>query len=259
MISVVLATYNEAANITRCLDSIKEFADEIIVVDGSSSDNTVTLAKKFGARVISIENNTNFHINKQQAIDAARGDLILQLDADEVVDAELARFIVKQSKVSVESLSESDPEAWYIRRKNDFLGAFLRKGGQYPDAVIRLFYRGRAALPQKNVHEQLAVKGKTGTAEGHLLHYPYPSFSSYLEKFNRYTSFEAERLWKTGVRPSVGQTMKSFTLTTLITFYRLFLRHRGYIDGWRGFLFASMSALHHPVVAIKLWELQEQQ
>ncbi|MDA1079240.1 MAG: glycosyltransferase family 2 protein [bacterium] len=257
MISVVLATHNEAANITRCLHSVKDFADEILVVDGSSRDNTVTLAKKFGARVISIPNNTNFHINKQLAIDAAKGDLLLQLDADEVVDQELARFIAKQGKVAVESLSTSAPVAWYIKRKNDFLGDFLRKGGQYPDSVIRLFYRGKAELPQENVHEQLRVFGEVGTAEGHLLHYPYPTLASYLEKFNRYTSFEAERLWKLETRPSVLHTVKAFLFDPCRTFFLLFIRHRGYVDGWRGFLFASLSALHHPVVAIKLWETQE--
>ncbi|NCN82812.1 MAG: glycosyltransferase family 2 protein [Candidatus Pacebacteria bacterium] len=259
MISVVLATHNEAANISRCLDSVKDFADEIIVLDGSSSDDTVTLAKKFAARIISTKNNTNFHINKQQAIDAAAGDLILQLDADEIVDNDLATFIVEQSKRAVTSLAKNEPVAWYIRRKNDFLGKFLRKGGQYPDAVIRLFYRGRAELPQKNVHEQLSVDGRVGMATGHLLHFPYPTLASYLEKFNRYTSFEAERRWKTGERPSISQTITAFTVAVLITFYKLFLRHRGYVDGWRGFLFASLSALHHPVVAIKLWELQERQ
>jgi len=257
MISVVLATHNEAANIANCLESVKSFADEIIVVDGDSTDETVAIAESFGAQVITTKNTINFHINKQKAIDAAKGDLILQLDADEVVTAELAVFVVEQDKVLSNTLPTDAPMAWYIRRKNDFLGQFLRKGGQYPDPVIRLFYRGKARLPQKNVHEQFTVDGIIGTADGHLLHFPYPTLASYLEKYNRYTSFEAGRLWKIGVRPSVLRTVKAFLFDPIITFYTLFLRHRGYVDGWRGFLFASLSALHHPMVAVKLWELQE--
>ncbi|NCN50965.1 MAG: LPS biosynthesis protein [Candidatus Pacebacteria bacterium CG10_big_fil_rev_8_21_14_0_10_44_54] len=257
MISVVLATHNEAKNIARCLGSVKDFADEIVVVDGTSTDETTSIAKTFGAKVLLTKNKANFHINKQQAIDEAKGDLILQLDADEVVDESLARFVVEQNNKKQASLRKSDPVAWYIRRKNDFLGKFLRKGGQYPDPVIRLFYRGTANLPQKNVHEQMEVSGNVGMAEGHLLHYPYPTLVSYLDKFNRYTSFEASRLWKQGVRPSFDNTLAAFTLRPCQTFFRLFLRHRGYVDGWRGLLFASLSAAHHPLVAVKLWEQQE--
>src|SRR3989338_4028697 len=259
MISVVLATYNEAKNIERCLNSVEKFAEEIIVVDGSSTDNTVALATALGAQVRVTKNKANFHSNKQQAINAARGDLILQLDADEVVDDELAKFIVQQDKKKLASRASGDPVAWYIKRKNNFLGQFLRKGGQYPDPVIRLFYRGAAHLPQKNIHEQLAVDGVIGTADGHLLHYPYPTLASYLEKYNRYTSFEAGRLWQIGVRPSMWRTSKAFLVDPLVTLFRLFLRHRGFVDGWRGFLFASLSALHHPLVAVKLWEEQAKQ
>src|SRR3990167_4474755 len=95
MISVVLATYNEEANLTRCLEAVKNFADEIIIVDGSSTDKTSSIAKKYDAKFIITTNKPNFHINKQMAMDKAKGDLVLQLDADEVVDAELAAFIKK--------------------------------------------------------------------------------------------------------------------------------------------------------------------
>ena len=95
MISVVLATHNEAHNIDKCLNSVKNFADEIIVVDGNSTDETRSLAKKFGARVIKTTNKKNFHINKQLAMDKAKGQLVLQIDADEAVDEELADLLKK--------------------------------------------------------------------------------------------------------------------------------------------------------------------
>src|SRR5690242_537959 len=97
-ISVVMATHNEAKNIERCLGAVKDFASEIIVVDGESTDETVALAKKYNAKIISTTNKSNFHINKQMAMDAATGDLVLQLDADEVVDQELKAFILKVAK-----------------------------------------------------------------------------------------------------------------------------------------------------------------
>ena len=92
MISVVLAVHNEEANLPRCLDSVKDFADEIVIVDGESTDKTLEIARQYKAIVISTTNKANFHINKQMAMDAAKGNLVLQLDADEAVDEELKRF-----------------------------------------------------------------------------------------------------------------------------------------------------------------------
>ncbi len=150
MISVVLATFNEENNIEKCLKSVKSFADEIIVVDGSSTDNTRALAKKLGAKVIKTTNKKNFHINKQLAMNKARGQLVLQIDADEAVDEELATFIKKthQQVLKQKNFSQKDEVAWWIKRRNLFMGRWLKKGGQYPDPVIRLYVHGKAGLPQ---------------------------------------------------------------------------------------------------------------
>lgn len=186
-------------------------------------------------------------------MDAAHGELILQLDADEVVDSELHAFIVSLlQKIEMQQLPP-EPAAWYLKRKNYFFGRFLKKGGQYPDPVIRLYQKGKAALPQKNVHEQMTVDGQTATAPGHLLHYATPTLSSYMVKFNRYTSFEAERIQNT--LPLTFITgLKYFVYKPAQTFISLFLRHRGYVDGMSGFLFALFSALHHPFVYLKVLE-----
>ena len=153
-LSVVLATYNEAANIEACLSAIKNLADEIVLVDGNSTDATLKLANKYKPKIIKTTNKSMFHTNKQMAIDAATGDWILQLDADEVVDAELVQSI----KALLES-NNSSLDAYWIKRKNYFLGDFLTKGGQYPDPVIRLFKRGKGKLPQGDVHEQIEISG----------------------------------------------------------------------------------------------------
>ena len=126
MISVVLATFNEEKNIKKCLESVKKFADEIIIADGSSTDKTVKIARDLGAKVINTTNKLNFHVNKQLAMDKAKGDLVLQMDADEIVDPQLAEFIIKiHSQVKRIKNERQAPKAWWIRRKNYFLAAKL--------------------------------------------------------------------------------------------------------------------------------------
>jgi len=257
MLSIVLATHNEELNLKKCLQAIKIVADEIVIVDGESSDSTLAIAQSFSAKIISTTNKQNFHINKQMAIDAAQGDLILQLDADEIVDEDLSNFI---KKIHADFLSKkykltnTEPVAWWIPRKNFFLGSFLSKGGQYPDPVIRLFLKGRASLPQKDVHEQMVVVGKIGWAEGHLLHYSNPSLSDYLRKFNTYTSFKAAQLKSSKTKVSLVNSFKYLVIFPSVTFLSLYFRHKGFVDGLPGFLFAAFSGFHHSVAYIKLWE-----
>ncbi|MEX0895740.1 MAG: glycosyltransferase family 2 protein [Patescibacteria group bacterium] len=254
ILSVVLAIHNEAENLPRCLNAVVKIADEIVVVDGASTDASQTVAKKFGAKILETTNKANFHINKQMAMDAAQGVLVLQLDADEVVDDALATYIVELKKQARVGSLPAEPKAWWIRRKNYFLQRFLSKGGQYPDPVIRLYQRGYASLPQKNVHEQMSVDGETATAAGHLLHYANPTFAVYMRKFNTYTSFEAERLYSQKKDKQLG-VLQYWIIKPIRTFFSLYVRHKGLVDGFPGFLFALMSALHHPFVAIKYKEL----
>lgn len=257
MISVVLATHNEANNIEKCLNSVKSFADEIIVVDGNSTDETRSLAKKFGARVIKTTNKKNFHINKQLAMDKAKGQLVLQIDADEAVDEELADFIKKtDQRVSKQKkFGHNDTVAWWIKRRNLFMGRWLKKGGQYPDPVIRLYVNGKAGLPQKDIHEQMWVDGHIGMADGHLWHYSNPTFSVYLHKFNTYTSFKAQQLLESGLKINPITFINYLLIKPLVTFLKLYLRHKGIVDGWPGFVFALFSGLHYPIAYLKCWEL----
>jgi len=269
MLSIVLATYNEEKNIKNCLNSslVKNIADEIIVVDGSSTDETRDIATGFGARVIKTSNKPNFHINKQMAMDEAKGDIVLQLDADEVTDDELEDFIVsinskieklkKESSQWVDEWKKTNPVAWEIPRKNLFLGSWLTKGGQYPDPVIRLYINGFAKLPQKDVHEQMKVDGRMEWAEGHLLHYANPTFKDYLRKFNTYTSFKAQQLQDDNISTNFFSAIEYIVYLPIKTFFELFLRHRGYVDGIPGFIFAVMSGMHHAIAFLKLWELKE--
>jgi glycosyltransferase involved in cell wall biosynthesis len=257
-LSVVLAIHNEEQNLDRCLSSVQSIADEIVIVDGGSTDNSVEIAQKFQAKITKTTNKMNFHINKQMAIDRAQGQLILQLDADEVLDSELIQYIAKL-KLNLNLISadtEDQPVAWYLKRKNLFLGRFLRKGGQYPDPVIRLFLKGRAYLPQKNVHEQMQVDGKLGEADGHLLHYSNPDLASYLRKARTYTEFAAHDLKKNHYQLNLASFFQYFLVKPVVTFTSIFIRHKGFYDGWQGFLFALFSAAHHPVTLVKFLRLK---
>lgn len=248
-LSVVLATYNEAKNLKKCLDSVTDIADEIIIVDGESSDDTVVIAQKYNAKIITTTNKPIFHINKQMAIDAASSDWILQLDADEVVSEEMqkALLLLKQKG--------SPKAAFWLKRKNYFLGRFLTKGGQYPDPVIRLFKRGKARLPQKSVHEQMVVDGDSGTFPGHLLHYNAPTFKRYITNANRYTLLTAKELQAAGIQLTFVNDFKYLIIKPKLTFVSIYFRHRGYQDGLPGFVFALFSGLHHALSYMKLGDL----
>jgi glycosyltransferase involved in cell wall biosynthesis len=247
-LSVVLATRNEEANIGRCLESIKHIADEIIIADEKSTDDTVQIAKKYGARVISVEHQENFHITKNIAIDAATGDWILQLDADEVVPPELSREI--QSEIS----RKSNINGYWINRKNWFLTRFLTKGGQYPDPTLRLYRRGFGRLPAQDVHEQAVVQGPTGHLRHDLYHYRDITFAKYLEGFNRYSSLLAMQMEQQKLHFGLWQTFNHLAIKPLTTFIKIYLRHRGYVDGFPGFVFALFSGLIHSIAYIKYWQ-----
>lgn len=264
-LSVVLATFNEEKNLARCLESVQDIADEIVIVDGTSTDKTVEIAKKYDVKITVTDNPANFHINKQKAIDKATKDWILQLDADELVSPELQKEIKNilendglannGSLVSDKgSRSENrgiDYNGYWIPRKNYFLGRFLTKGGQYPDYTLRLYKRGKGHLPQKDVHEQTVVEGKVGHTKNPLLHYPYSDFSVYLCKWSKYNHFAAGQIRDEMKEMNFFQRLM-YGVGYLIVkpahwFLTTYFRHKGFYDSWQGFVFSFFSALRFPV------------
>lgn len=250
-ISVVLAVFNEEKNLENCLRSVSDFAWEIIVADGGSTDKTLDTAGKFNARIIHADNPSVFHINKNKAIDAARGDWILQLDADEIVTKKLADEIKRVIS------SKSDINGYWIPRRNFFLGRFLTKGGQYPDYTLRLYRRGKGRLPAKDVHEQAEVSGKTGYLKNDLFHLRDKVFSEYLKRFGRYTDLLASQLKDKGIKINVISFLNYEFIKPLYWFLKVFIRHKGFADGFPGFVFAFFSSLRFPVSYYKLWRLYE--
>lgn len=245
-LSIVLATFNEEKNLADCLESVKNLADEIIIVDGGSSDKTIEIAKKFKAKVKITDNPDIFHINKQKAIDMATKDWILQLDADERLIEELAKEI--KSKIQNH---ESDVNGYWIPRKNWFLGRFLLKGGQYPDYTLRLYKKGKGKLPQVSVHEQAVVEGKVDYLENPLIHIADPVFSRYIKRFDRYTTLIAKELKESKIGYNPINTIKYVLILPIWWFLLTYIRHKGFMDSWQGFVFSFFSSLRFPVSYVK--------
>lgn len=248
-ISAVLATFNEEKNITDCINSLKSFADEIIVVDGSSSDKTRELAQKLGAKVIKTTNKQMFHINKNMAINEAAGPWVFLVDADERVSSSLAREIKDKVK------SNPDENGFWVNRRNWYIGKFLKKGGAYPDSVIRLFKKDKGRLPQISVHEQVKIDGKVGRLKNDILHLADPDFARYLMRADRYTSQTAKEITSLNPGFGLGTILKYTVFKPVYTFFLIYFRHLGFKDGFPGFVWAFFSGAHHFYAYIKYWEI----
>jgi glycosyltransferase involved in cell wall biosynthesis len=249
ILSVALAVLNEEKNLASCLESIVDIADEIIIVDGGSTDKTIAEAQKYHAKIIRTSNPPIFHINKQKALDACKGLWILQLDADEVVSDALKNEIIDVVK------KESGLKGYAVARKNYFLDTWLKKGGQYPDYVIRLVRKGYAKFPCKSVHEQIQVDGEVGHLQNPLLHYSYRTLSEYWKKADAYTSLTAGEMYDSKMKPSFPKAFLYFFVKPLKTFLLLYFRHKGCLDGVNGFRFALFSSLHHAIAYKKFLSL----
>lgn len=273
-LSVVFAVRNEGQFLEDCLKSVQGLADEIIIYDEYSTDNTRKIAHKYKARVFLARHEDIFHKTKNKAIKKAKSDWVLQLDADERLTNGLYHEIEKlldgksfgedswksplRRKIPFSSKPRpltNPADAYYLTRRNYFLGRYLKGAGQYPDPIIRLFQKGKAILPAKDVHEQMVVKGATGWLKNDLDHYATPNFSRYLERENRYSSLESVHLYDQKVQITVVNTLRYLFIKPAATFLSLYLRHRGFLDGFPGFVFSIYSGFHHAFSYMKLWEI----
>lgn len=284
-LSVVLATRNEEGNIKGVISSVLSIADEIIVMDESSTDKTREIAKKMGAHVFKVRHEPIFHVTKQKAINKASGDWIFQLDADERVTSRLAKEIKEVLMMSDEEILARRPEdskkwslfmrhqkaveardgklgkptgevvAFFIPRRNYFLGKPLIHAGVYPDAVIRLIKRGKARLPAKSVHEQMEIDGEVAWLFDDLEHHDSPTMAKYVMRMNRYTDLKASEFRKEKLGKNLLVLFFYTTIKPTLYFFKLFVRHRGYLDGVRGFLWSVLSSLHYPLAYYKYWNM----
>lgn len=240
---MVLLALDEEKNLVRCLEAVKNIAWEIIVlVDQNTTDNTAVVARRFTDKIFFQKHVDNFHRLKKIAIDKAKGDWILQLDADEVVTPALRDEIKKT--IAANPIENG----FWLPRANYFLGRFLKKGGVYPDYTLRLYRRDRGNLLAKSVHEQAVVSGKVGYLKNNLLHYNNPTFGVYIEKrFNRYTDLMAKKI-KGGF---IRNIFWNFLFDREQGFLTIYVRHLGFLDGFPGFVWALFSGLHYPIAYFK--------
>jgi glycosyltransferase involved in cell wall biosynthesis len=220
-LSAVLITLNAAARLPACLDALA-FCDEVVVVDSGSNDATLELAQRRGATVIH-QDWLGYGRQKQFAVEQARHDWVLCVDADERVSERLRDSILAVLPAPTFS-------AYRFARCNRFMGRYLRHGEGYPDWSLRLFDRRRARWSDDAVHEKVVVDGEAGTLAGDLLHDSAESFDSYLAKQNRYTTLAAEHALASGKRASAGRML----LSPLLRFAKFYFLRLGFLDGVPG-------------------------
>jgi len=243
-LTVVIITFNEEQNIAGALDSVA-FADERIVVDAESTDRTVEIARARGATV-HIEPWKGYAPQRICALAKCTGDWIFVLDADELVEPELMeeiRYVVDL---------DAPVRGYYVKRKNYFLGRWMRHGGYYPDPKLRLLRRGYESVIERPVHEALHVNGPTAMLDHEVIHRSYPTLEQYLDHMNRYSSLGAEIVVASGDR---GFSIFNVFLRPFFTFtYNYFLRF-GILDGREGLLLHLYHAVYVSWKYAKAWEL----
>lgn len=229
-ISVIVITKNEAHNIEACLNSVR-WADEIIVVDAESKDQTVTLAKKYTSKVF-IQPWLGFAAAKSFAVEQSSHQWILWLDADERVVPELAE--------EIQTLLKAEPNhaAFTIARRAYFLGRWIKHSGWYPGRVPRLFHKERAAFNSAAVHEGLEINGSIGQLKNDLLHYTDPNIYHYFSKYNRYTTLAADEASKKLKKARISDLL----IRPVWQFFRMYIIRAGFLDGIQGLLLALFSS-----------------
>ena len=247
-LSAVLITLNAASQLEACLASLA-FADEIVVVDAGSTDATMDIARRHGARVITKEW-LGFGAQKQFAVEQAAHDWVLCVDADERVTPALQASIAKTLGVSY----SADNSAWRMARANVFMGRVLRHGEGYPDWNLRLFDRRQARWSDDPVHENVVPSAETsiGTLDGDLMHESSESLSIYVAKQNRYTDLQAARLFEQGQHASALR----IAVAPLVRFIKFYFFRLGFLDGIPGLVHILIGCQNSRLKYAKLRELE---
>jgi len=228
-LSVIIITKNEALNIRECIESVK-WADEIIVVDSGSTDDTVAICREFTTHVYS-HDWPGFGVQKNRALDYASKDWVLSLDADERVTPEL-RAEIEQS------MRDGKVQGYEIPRLSSFCGRFMRHSGWYPDYVLRLFRRGSARFSDNLVHERLIIESKTERLHSLLLHYAFENLEEVMHKTNQYSTAGAQMQFQRGRKSSLSGAV----LRGLWSFVRSYVLRLGFLDGREGFMLSVSNA-----------------
>jgi glycosyltransferase involved in cell wall biosynthesis len=244
--SVVILAKNEEESLPKALQSVA-WADEIVVgVDTTSTDKTEAIAKQQHCKILKIDISEGFASAKNRLIDAATKDWVLILDADERITPELAEEIQRV-------VPKSDKKGFWLPIHNNLLGSFMNHGGWYPDPKLRLIAKGFGRYGQKEIHEQIELKGDVGTLEGELEHYTHRTVKEILRRIDQYSDLDAPIILK-----NLPQKMRArhLVMPTIREFYRRYFKLQGYKDGMVGLIEAFLQAVYIFVGHAKAWELR---
>ena len=247
-ISAVLITKNEERNIARCLDSLR-WVDEIVVVDGESTDKTTEIARSYGAKIINHHFEGDFGMERNIGNENATGDWILALDADEEIP--------EDAKKEIEEVLErgSEFDAYNVPRLQYFLGKPLMHGGRY-HSIVNFFKRGKVRFDGR-VHHLVLVDGKTGQLKNPFLHYPFNTVSEFITKHNRYTDYEALEMYEKFKDTKKKEARYNLAVKPLKLFFKNYVKKKGYKDGKLGLVFCFLFSWSYFLRWAKYWELCE--
>lgn len=244
-LSVTVITKNEAENIEACLRSVR-FADQIVVLDSGSTDDTIQIARSMGAEVSISPDWQGFGIQKNRALALANSDWVLSLDADERVTPEL------QAEIRA-TLEAPAFDVYSFPRLSSYCGRYMRHSGWYPDRVTRLFRRHAAQFSDDLVHEKIMTSSKVGQLRSPLRHESFRSFEAVLDKANRYSTAGAQILLNRGKSASLGTALGH----GLWTFIRTYFLRLGFLDGRMGLVLAISNAEGTYYRYLKLWLMHQ--
>jgi glycosyltransferase involved in cell wall biosynthesis len=225
-LSVVIITFNEEEHLEKCLASVSDIADEILVVDSFSTDNTLSICEQFGVRVIE-QSFLGYKEQKNFALNQAKYDHILSLDGDEALSDELKASIL-------ETKSNWEFDAYYFNRKNNYCGQWIHHSDWYPEKKIRLFKKGSGSWQGINPHDTYVLNNpkNLGFLKGDLLHWIYRSYSEHNQKIEKFSTIAAQEYYKLGKTASVWTILyRSFW-----AFFKAYVLRRGFLDGFNGFM-----------------------
>jgi len=245
-LSVVILAKNEEKRIATCLESLK-WVDEIVIVDGMSTDRTVEICKEHGAKVVQHKFEGDFGQERNIGNENCSGDWILQLDADEIVPEDFKNRLIEILE------KEDEYTAYGFIRKNFFLGRFMKYGGWYHHSY-HLFRKDCAHYDGK-VHHQLIVDGKTGKLDVGVEHYPFHDISQLIERQNRYTTLEAEELYDLRGRIDEKEVRYNVKVKPAKLFWKFYVKKKGFKEGMHGFIFSVLFAWVHFLKWAKYWNI----
>jgi glycosyltransferase involved in cell wall biosynthesis len=235
-LGVALITRNAAARLAECLQAVA-FADQIVVIDGGSTDDTVAIARAHGARVLTHPDWPGFGPQKNRALDALGTDWVLSIDADEIVSPELAASIHATLNAPAAGIAGTT-DVYAVDRLSSFCGHWIHHSGWYPDWIPRLFKRGAARFSDDLVHERLVFDTPAQRLTGKLMHYSYEDFGTVIRKLDAYSTAGAQQRHAAGQRGSFGKALGRGAWA----FVRTYLLRRGFLDGRAGFMIAVFNA-----------------